>query len=386
MDFMLTEAQVMLQRTVHEFVDRESHRTKLFHIPETPTGYSEEVWKKFAEMGLLGMAIREEYGGSNNGLLDIATVFEELGAGPVYGPFLSTGVLAPMILQECGTDAQRQQFLPAIATGELIVALADTEPDTRWDRDGVQMTAEVSDDDFILTGTKLFVQDGHCADYLITPIRVAGSDNLPDRVVLLMVDTKLPGVSARRLEGFVSGESEVAFSKVRVPSSEVLGERTEDGWDAYQRALIRAIPILCAFQVGGQRTCFEMAVEYSQTRQQFGTPIGRFQHVQNHIVQLTNHMDSARWTTWEAIWRLENNKDSPEISVHAAKAISSDAYIHVTDYAHEVFAGNGTVAEVGLTLFTRMSRSLYHRLGSPGFHRQRLGDLLADRALASRLK
>ena len=136
-----------------------------------------------------------------------------------------------------------------------------------------------------------------------------------------------------------------------------------------------AVPVLCAYKVGGCRAVFDLSVEYSRERMQFQQPIGRFQRVQDHIIQIVNFLDAARWTTYEALWKLDTGKDAAA-SVHVAKAVASESYMGACDFAHEVHAGIGVMREYGLTLHTKMSRSLYHCLGAPGLHRKRLESAL----------
>ena len=132
---------------------------------------------------------------------------------------------------------------------------------------------------------------------------------------------------------------------------------------------------MCAYQVGGAQSVFDLSVQYSRDRVQFGRPIGRFQFVQNHIVQLVIHLDSARWTTYEALWKMDTGRET-EAAIHLAKAVTSDGYRQACDYGHEVHAGTGVVREYGLTLFTRQSRSLFHALGEPRYHRKQLAKLM----------
>jgi alkylation response protein AidB-like acyl-CoA dehydrogenase len=134
--------------------------------------------------------------------------------------------------------------------------------------------------------------------------------------------------------------------------------------------------LLAAYQVGGCARLLELAVDYSATRVQFGVPIGRFQRVQDHVVRLVNALDAARWSTYEAIWRLDSGRPAA-VSVSLAAALASEGYMEAANAAHEVHAGIGSDPAFGLTLFTQMSRSLYHYLGGPRWHRRRLGDLLA---------
>ena len=118
-----------------------------------------------------------------------------------------------------------------------------------------------------------------------------------------------------------------------------------------------------------------MSVAYSQTRVQFGVPIGRFQRVQDHIINLVNQLDAARWTTYETLWKLDTARPTAG-GVHLAKAVSSEAYYQACNYAHEVHAGVGSMTEYGLTLHTKMARTLYHYLGDPRYHKRRLAEAL----------
>ena len=131
--------------------------------------------------------------------------------------------------------------------------------------------------------------------------------------------------------------------------------------------------MLAAYQVGGCERVFEMTLEYANSRVQFGLPIGRFQRVQDHVIQIVNLKDAARWTTYEALVEAGRGKAGrPRSSVHVCKAVVSEAYYQVCNAAHEVHAGVGIMREYGLTLHTRMSRTLYHYLGDPQHHKARL--------------
>jgi alkylation response protein AidB-like acyl-CoA dehydrogenase len=138
----------------------------------------------------------------------------------------------------------------------------------------------------------------------------------------------------------------------------------------------RAIPLLCAGQVGGCQAVFDLSVLYSQTRVAFGQPIGRFQFVQQHLINIVDALDAARWTTYEAIWKLEDDKEDARASVHLAKAVTSDGYHAACNASHELHAGIGVALEYGLTLHTKASRGLYSYLGDPDYHKQRMTDAL----------
>ncbi len=365
MDLSLTEDQEQIKRVAQEFVQREYSKQALVEMDDMDAGLTLDGWEKAAEMGWPGMLVPHEYGGSGNSLTEVGVVFEELGRGPVPGPYFTSGVLAALTFIEAGTEDQKRSMLPGIGSGRRICSLALTEPDYGWDPESVLMKLERRNGSYSINGTKLFVQDAFGATDLVCAAR-DGED-----VRFVMVDARATGVGVRPLEGFIAGTAEVTFDSVEIEESNVLA----GGWSAFQRAMLKAIPILCAYQVGGCEAVFDMSVEYSRTRQQFGRPIGRFQRVQDHIIRLANHLDAARWTTYEALWKLDNGKDA-ETSVHMAKAVASEGYLKSCDAAHEVHAGIGIDREYGLTFHTRMSRTLYSFLGDPTYHRRKLGDTL----------
>ncbi len=371
MDLSLNEGQRLLKESVEDFISRDAQKAALIEMGDTERGFSEKIWQTAAETGWLGMLIPEQYGGAGSEFTDAAVVYEALGTGPVPGPMFSSGVLAAQIILQAGSDAQKQAYLPAIASGTTICTFAMSEPDFSWGPAGVHLRPAEDGDAYVLNGTKLFVYDAHVADQIIVAVRTGDG---ADEVSLLMVDVSTPGVSTRRLAGFTSSESVVKFENARVPKSNLLGP-VNGVKNALDRALANATPILCAYKVGGMQACYDLSVNHSRIRIQFGQPIGRFQHVQNHIVQLVNHLDSARWTTYEALWKLDTGRDA-DLSIHLAKAVASEAYRKAVDFAHEVHAGIGVMKEYGLTLYTRQSRSLYHALGEPRYHRRRIADLV----------
>ena len=379
MDLSLTENQEMLKSSAREFIQREYSKEVLLELDKQETGetgHAQELWNKVAGIGWLGIVIPQQYGGEGGSLTDAGVLFQELGRGPVPGPYLSSGVLGAMVVLEGGTETQKQQILPAIARGACIPALALTEPDYSWGPQGIQMAAPRKNSGFVLNGLKLFVHDALAASHFICAVRTGNGASPAGGVSLLMVDAKSPGVSVRDLPGFMASVSEVRFDSVEVPDSALLGEETGKGWPVLDRVMESAIPVLCAYKVGGCEAVFEMSVAYSQTRVQFGVSIGRFQRVQDHIINLVNHLDAARWTTYEALWKLSTGRSDASEGVHLAKAVSSEAYYQACNYAHEVHAGVGSMTEYGLTLHTKMSRTMYHYLGDPRYHRRRLAEAL----------
>ena len=369
MDLSLTEQQKMLQATARELVVRDYNRETLVAI-DAGRQSSVPHWAGLVSTGLLGVLVPEEYGGAGGSLTDAGVAYEELGQGPVPGPHFSSGVLAALTVLEGGTDEQRVALLPAIASGERVFAVAVTEPDYGWEPERVQAICRRDDGGLVLDGVKLYVHDAMEATDLIVAAR------LDDGVVLVLVSADAPGVYRRPLTGFATGLAEARFTGVAVAESDIIGGGASDGWAVLERAFTKALPVLSAYQVGGLTRVFETTLAYSRSRRQFEQPIGRFQRVQDHIIDIVNHLDAARWTTYEALWLVDSGREHAA-SVHMAAAVASEAYYLGCNSAHDVHAGVGVMREYGLTLHTKMSRTLYHYLGNPRFHRRRIAEALS---------
>jgi alkylation response protein AidB-like acyl-CoA dehydrogenase len=370
MDLSLTETQSLIQESARDFVRGDCNRDALLKLDRNPGAVMDGLWQKMAELGWTGMAIPEEYGGTGNSMTDVAVLCEELGTGPVPGPLFSSAILCARIVLDSGSDAQRKAWLPQIASGERVFALALTESQFGWAPERIRLTAKRDGNDYVITGSKVFVHDALFASDLLVMARSPSGGGLS----LLRVDAHAKGVAVRALDGFMTGMSEVSFENVRVSGADLVG-KADAAWDAYERAAMVAIPALCAYKVGGCRAVFDLSVNYSRERTQFGQAIGRFSRVQDHIIQIVNYLDSARWTTYEALWKIDSAMDAAG-SVHIAKSVASESYLRACDFAHEVHAGMGVIREYGLTLQTKMSRSLYHCLGGPKLHRRHLERVL----------
>ena len=370
MDLALTESQEMLRSAAKSFVEREAPRHAIVALQRAESGLVPDLWRKASELGWLGILVPARYGGSEESLTDAAVLYEELGRGPLSGPFFTSGVLGALTIMEAASDAQQSALLPRVASGEAVLSVAITEPNASWGPQGVTLVPQRLDGRYRLDGTKLFVSDATSATNRVVAVRTGDA---PSDVSLLLVDTDTPGVRVRRLPGFLSWQCEVTFDGAE---ARVLGDRENQGWTALERALLRAWPILCSYMVGGCQAVFDLSVTHSQVRVQFGVPIGKLQRVQDHIIRLVNHLDAARWTTAEALWKLDTGRPEAAAAVHMAKAVSSEAYLEACNAAHEVHAGQGSLIEYGLAAHTQMSRTLFSYLGDPRWHKRRMTDAL----------
>ena len=371
MDLSLTPEQEMLKAAARRFVQQEYPKETLLQIASPDETTPLEPWDRLAGTGWLGILVPQEYGGEGGSFTDAGVLFEELGRGPVPGPHFSSAVLSALTIQEGGTEQQKRDWLHRIASGEMRVVPAITEADYGWHEGDVRMTASLGGDNPRLNGVKAYVYDGGSASHYLCAVRSEADHS----VGLALVSADAPGIRSRELPGFAWNTAEVRFDNVEAAPEHVLGGAFQGGWEALQRGIAKSIPVICAYQVGGCQAVYELSVDYSRTRVQFGTPIGRFQRVQDQVINLVNHLDGARWTAYEALWKLDTGRDAAD-SIHMAKAVGSEGYYEACNYAHEVHAGVGSMTEYGLTLHTTASRTLYHHLGDPRHHRRALAEAL----------
>jgi len=378
MDLSLTEIQEMLRTSARDFMKRECPWTLVKEIDDSDTGFSEDLWRQIADLEWLGMLFPEEYGGMGSSLTDLAVIYEEMGQALLPGPHFSSSVLCGSIILAAGSDEQKQQLLPAIGRGETIMTLALTELDYGWTPECIHLSATSKDGGYVLNGKKLFVHDAQVADQIICVARTKESSNPADGITLFLVDKNSPGLTCRNLSGHVGEKlNEINFEGVEIPTSNVLGE-VDGGWQALREPLNKATVILCAYMVGGCQRVLDMTVKYTQTRVQFGRPIAAFQWVQSYIIGQANHLEKARWLTYEAMWKLDVGKPQSEQdeSVSLAKAVASDAFHECGHLGHEVHAGVGVDKKFPLYLYSKKAKTLYSFLGDPYHHRKRVAEVL----------
>jgi alkylation response protein AidB-like acyl-CoA dehydrogenase len=372
LDFRLTESEEILKTTAVNFLKRDINKQTLEALHDSDTGYNQDIWRKVCDMGWLGIITPKRYGGTGYPLTTAGVLFEALGAAPLPGPYFSSGILGSLIIQEAGTAEQKKAILPKIANGTLVPALVMTESLYGLKAGPGKISAEKKRGDYLIDGKKLFTPEAMSATHLIVPIRTG---NKIDSISLFLVDKKTAGVSIRQLPGYLIGRAfEVKLDSVKVPQSSLLGEKNKGG-APLMRAIQKSIPVLCAYQVGGCQAVFEIAVEHSRIRVQFGQAIGRFQRVQDMIIEIINQVEAARWTTNEALWKLDAKGLVPE-SIHLAKAVASESYWQACNFAHRAISGISYSMEHPLSLHTRASRYLYNYLGEPAYHKQQLAKLL----------
>jgi alkylation response protein AidB-like acyl-CoA dehydrogenase len=373
-DLGLSEAQEMLQRGAREALARECPPAVVRAVEARPDGVDRRLWAMMAKLGWLGLTIPEHYGGLGASLLDQVLLAEELGRALVPGPYVETCAILPQLLLAGGTEDQRATFLPAIAEGRLLAALALVEPGTGWDPDRLPLQGDAAG--ATIDCLKPFVAYAAAADLLILPLRLAtaGGDVVP-----LLISADAPGVSIEpipSLTGFALGAvrlAGVAFSPDRLVGPGGLGR------PALHRALAAGAIIAAAYQVGMAAAVLDMTTAYAKNRVAFGQPIGAFQAIQHKLVGMLNDLDGAQLATREAAWRFDDGAEDAEVAAAVANCLASDGLRSTCFEAHEVHAGVGFMLDYDVQLFYRRAKWLEQFLGHPVEHRERVAAALLDR-------
>jgi len=372
MDLGLSEAQQMLKNSAQEFLEAECPDTYVREMEDDERGYTAEMWQKLAEQGWLGLIIPEKYGGVELEFQDLIVLLEEMGRHMLPGPYFSTVVMGGMSIMESGTEDQKQEYLPRIAEGQIIVTLALNEPSGRWDAEGIQLTADKSGDGYVLNGTKLFVPNAHVSDNLVVAARtgVGATD-----ISLFIVSSQAEGVTQNLLKTIASDrQSEVVFKNVEVPSDSLLGE-SNTGWATIEKVLQWGAIGKCAEMSGGGQEVLDMTVEYAKQRTQFGRPIGTFQAIQHHCANMATDVEGAKFITYQAAWKLSEGLPA-EREVAMAKAWVSEAYRRVCALGHQSHGAIGFTKEHNMQLYSRRAKAAELAFGDADLHLEKVAEII----------
>ncbi|MBC7171115.1 MAG: acyl-CoA dehydrogenase family protein, partial [Polyangiaceae bacterium] len=327
MHFKFSEEQEELRRAARRFLEAESTPEKVRRVMATETGVDADVWARVAEeLGWLAVTIPEEHGGLGLDAVDLMPILEEMGRSLFCGPFFSTICLGANALLLGASEAQKSEYLPAIAAGSLTATLAHTERNGRWDASGIEATFERSGDEYVLSGEKRYVLDGHTAGLVIFAARAEGSRG-DEGVSLFALPGDTPGLERAVLPTMdqTRKQASMRLDRLRVPRHALLGHEG-DGARVLAKTIDRALAALAVEQVGGAEACLDMAVAYAKERKQFGRAIGTFQSIKHTCANMLMRTESARSIAYFAgLCAAEDSTELAEVAA-SAKAYCSDAY------------------------------------------------------------
>jgi alkylation response protein AidB-like acyl-CoA dehydrogenase len=368
MNFAFSEEQEELRRTVRAFLDQKSPETEVRRLMETEEGYDPAVWKQMGEqLGLQGLIIPEDFGGSGYTYVELGVVLEEMGRALLCAPYFSTVVLAANTLIHSGDDAAKGDYLPGIASGETIATLAFTEPSGKWDEAGITLEATQKGDGWTLSGTKSFVIDGATANLILVAARTGKG------VSLFAVDGDASGLTRTSLSTMDQTRKQAKLEFADTPAR-LIGTDGE-GWNTLSTVLDLAAVGLAAEEVGGAQKVLDMAVEYAKVRIQFGRPIGSFQAIKHKCADMLLEVESAKSAAYYGMWcAAEMNDELPSVA-SLAKAYCSEAYFHAAAENIQIHGGIGFTWEHPAHLYFKRAKSSELLFGDPTYHRE----LLAQR-------
>ena len=307
MDFSLNEEQRILKDSADRFVREHCSFDRRRALVSDEPGYSEENWRRMAELGWLGACVPEVCGGIGGGPVETMLLMEAFGAGLVPEPYFPSVVLGGNLVATAGSEAQKQALLPALAAGDLKLAFACVEAQAGYDLFDVETTAERRDGGYVVNGAKGVVLGAPTADRIIVCARTAGGSRDRDGIGLFLVDRIAGGVQLRgyrTVDGLRAAE--VAFENVMVDEDATLGD-PQGAWPTIEAVAERAVAALCAEAVGAMDAIVNSTAEHLKTRRQFGRPIGTFQVLQHQFADMVIASEEARSMTYAATLRLEGS-------------------------------------------------------------------------------
>jgi len=376
MDFSLTDEQRMLQDTAARMVREQYTFEARQKLLDGEPGYSTEMWKQYADLGLLGVPFAMDNGGFGGGGIELMLVAQAFGRRLVLEPYLATVVLAGGLIEAAGSQAQRDDYLARIISGELVASFAHGEPQSRYECHRVETRAEQQGGGYVLTGRKAVVPHGDSADLLVVSARVSGNPGDADGIGLFLVAGDAEGVTRRgypTIDGLRAAEIEL--DGVAVDASACLGEPGKAA-PFIDSAEARGIVALCAEAVGAMEEACDLTLDYLKQRQQFGVPIGKFQALQHRMVDMRIELEQARSMAILAASKLEADPAERAPAMSAAKALIGRVGRHIAEEAIQLHGGIGMTWEYSLPHYSKRLVMIDHQLGDVDYHVARFSDMM----------
>lgn len=370
MNFEHTEEQRMLADSLNRFIAEQYDFETRDRIARSAHGFSPAIWRKFAELGVIGALFRETDGGFGGSGSDIMVVFEAVGRGLVVEPLLGSAVLAGEAIAATGTAAQKA-VLDDIIAGAVIAAFAHDEPGAHYEMTRVQTRAEHDSGGWLLNGAKAVVPHGEHADLFIVSARTAGAVNDAAGISLFLVPAGAPGLAVHGCPAIDGGRvAELNLNGVMLDADALLGAEHR-GYATLERATGRGVLALCAEALGAMEAARSATLDYLRTRQQFGTPIGSFQALQHRMANLLLEVEQARSAVINAAAALEADRLARERALSAAKFSIGRIGALVAEESIQLHGGIGMTWELPLAHYAKRLVMIDHQLGDEDHHLQR---------------
>ncbi|MBR0894282.1 acyl-CoA/acyl-ACP dehydrogenase [Bradyrhizobium tropiciagri] len=375
MNFDFSDEQKQMRDEARKFLSEQCPPKAVREVLDGKAPYDKSLWKGLAEMGFLGVAIPEQFGGAGAGHLELCVIAEEMGRALAPVPFSSTVYLAAEAILIAGSDAQKQKWLPKIASGDAIGTLALFEGKGNPSPKAVKVTANGG----VLNGVKKPVPDGAIADFAVVAARTGSSGRESD-ISLFIVDLKAGGVEVKSLTNIdlTRGQAEFTFKDAK---AEPLGAAGE-GWGVITQVLDRAAVLTAFEQVGGADRALEMGRDYALDRIAFGRPIGSFQAVKHMLADMYVSATLARSNCYYGAWALSTNAGELPEAAAAARISATQAFQHCAKNNIQVHGGMGFTWEFDCHMYYRRANAVALGLGSLSYWEDALIDRMRKKNAA----
>lgn len=374
MALVLNEEQQMLRESAKTFIQESSPVSALRQLRDKGDEWSPELWAGMAEMGWTGITIPERYDGLEFGYVGAGLIVEECGRTLASSPLLSTSVVCTSLIAALGNDAQKQAMLPAIASGELVLALALSES-ANFDPAATALTAEPNGNGYVLSGGKVHVLDGCIAGQYVVVARTAGAAGDKDGISLFIVDRDTDGLNVNPVLNADSRQAaELSFCSIRVSSDALLGE-SGTAWTALERALDIGAVFSAAELLGLAEEAFESTLGYLKERKQFGVPVGSFQALQHRAAQLFCELELCKSVVLKGLQAIDEDSSDRSLLASMVKAkVGKTAQLAVNE-AVQMYGGVGMTDDFDIGFFMKRAAAARQEYGDEYYHAERFARL-----------
>ena len=368
MDFTFNEEQTMIQAQVEQFVQKEYDWETRQELSNSDLGFGDKNWKTFAELGWLGISISEDNGGFGGSSIETMLIMEEFGKGLVVEPFLETVVMSSGLLDKHGTEEQKAEVLSAVINGDMHLALAYAEPQSRFNLFDVVTEAKPNGKNFMLNGFKSVVMNGPSANKIIISARTSGKQLDNNGISLFLVDSDTKGLTRTDYKT-VDGRkaSDINLENVSIPNECLIGS-LDEGFDILDQAIDRSILAISAEAVGAMEVLYKTTVEYTKTREQFGTPIGKFQVLQHRMVDMFMEYEQCKSLLYMATMKNEEGADDAKKAISGLKYQVGKAGKFVGQQSVQLHGGMGVTDELNVGHYFKRLTTIGTIFGNADFH------------------